>query len=544
MSSTAFLPTAVAIGVVGLSVVYLVFAKAGTEDEEPTLLKLPLIGDLHKSPITKPLLNWDAWARDNGAVVGTKLMGIVPIVILNTSNAATELFSRRSQWYSNRPPSVSMDMITGAEPGQCRFTLMHDYDAHLKLHHRLLTPSLGPVSAPRYMPLMELEANQLLRDLIEVLQGSAKEGYTITSSAIYPLLERTQSSIILALHYGMRIANFSDPTLHKVINVQTKVTHLAANPQLPDMIQPLRYLPAFLSPWQRSADKLYAEQVKLYTHLLNHGKNSAGWNATKQALRTAEKHAPSGVPDLELAFTLATSIQGGMETTPRQIQWLFVAALENRSFLRRAHEVLDAVVGRDRLPKFSDREQLGYIDAVVHEMLRWRPISPGSIPRRADKDDELDGVKIGKGAVIIANAWGIGRDRAVFDPALGDPQEFHPERWLQQDDASGEAKKSGIRNELPLPVFGQGRRMCLGKRVAIDGTFMQIANLLWAFDVQPGEQKVDAWDMSVTGFMTIPKEFSFKLVPRGPWVAEVINQSWQAADKDLANVMGTSTVAE
>ncbi|KAL2206731.1 cytochrome P450 2F5 [Sarocladium strictum] len=538
--ATTVSPTIVAIGVVGLSIVYYIVSKPASNDGSPAPLKLPLMSDLHKSPITQPLVNWSKWARENGDVVGTKLMGIVPIIILNTSDAATELFSRRSQWYSNRPPSVTMDMITGAEPGQCRFTLMHDYDAHLKLHHRLLTPSLGPISAPRYMPMMELEANQLLRDLLEILQGSAN---TISSKAAYPLLERTQSSIILALHYGMRIANFSDPVMHEVIDVQTKITHLAANPLLPDMLPFLRYLPGCLSPWQRSADQLYAEQEKLYMELFQHGKNSAAWNATKQALQTAKKVASDGVPDLELAFTLATSIQGGMETTPRQIQWLFVAAIQDPSFVHKAHDILDAVVGRDRLPQFSDREQLSYIEAIVHEMLRWRPISPGSIPRRADKADELNGVKIPKGAIIMANAFGIGRDSAVFDTQHGDLQEFHPERWLREQ-SDNETKTSGIRNELPLPVFGQGRRMCLGKRVALDGTFVQIAHLLWAFDILPAGEAVDPWNMSVTGFMTIPTEFKFKLVPRGPWVTDVVQSTWQAADKDLATVMGTSAVVE
>lgn len=47
-----------------------------------------------------------------------------------------------------------MEMITGAGPGESRFTLMHDYDAYLKLHHRILSPSLGPIAAQRYMPLM------------------------------------------------------------------------------------------------------------------------------------------------------------------------------------------------------------------------------------------------------------------------------------------------------------------------------------------------------------------------------------------------------
>ncbi|CAN9371239.1 unnamed protein product [Alternaria alternata] len=523
----------VLLAVGALAALYLYTNNKSQNVLQKPLLKLPLIGDLHSSPVEKPLINWSAWSKQHGPITVPKLFGIVPIVVLNSYEAVTELFSRRSQWYSNRPTSVSMEMITGAAPGCSRFTLMHDYDDHLKLHHRILSPSLGAPAAAKFQPLMELEAKQLLFDLATALRKST-DGSTITTKTIYPLLERTQSSVILALHYGLRIPRFEEPLLHEVIAIQSKVTHLAANPQLPDLVPFLRYLPAFISPWQKYADKLYAPQVDLYLRLFRHGKGAPGWNATKQAITTASKHAPvdSPVSDLDLAFTLATSIQGGMETSPRQLLWLFVAAIQNPVVLTRAHEVLDQFVGRERLPRFSDRNNLVYVDAVAHELFRWRPISPGSIPRRADRTDELDGVKIAKGVTIMANAWAIGRDEVVFDASLGDAQDFVPERWL---------RNGKLRGDLPLPVFGQGRRICQGKRVATDGTFMNIAHLLWAFDVEALEgEEVDPWEMRVVGFMTEPKPFKFRLKPRGKWVLDVVSKEWDSTEKSLEEVMGIS----
>jgi cytochrome P450 len=529
--------TTVFLAVSALTALFLYTNNKSKDATEKPLLKLPLIGDLHNSPIERPLVNWSAWSKQHGPITVPKLFGIVPIVVLNSYEAVTELFSRRSQWYSNRPASVSMEMITGAGPGRSRFTLMHDYDDHLKLHHRILSPSLGAPAASKYQPLMELEAKQLLFDLIAALEKS-RDDSTITTKTIYPLLERTQSSVILALHYGLRIPKFEEPILHEVIAIQSKVTHLAANPQLPDLMPFLRHLPAFISPWQRYADKLYASQVDLYMRLFRHGRDAPGWNATKQALATAPKHAPvdSPVSDLDLAFTLATSIQGGMETSPRQILWLFVAAMLNPAIMTRAHEVLDKVVGRERLPTFSDRQSLAYVDAIAHELFRWRPISPGSIPRRADRVDEFAGVKIAKGVTIMSNAWAIGRDETVFDPALGDAQEFVPERWLRD---------GKVRGDLPLPVFGQGRRICQGKRVATDGTFMNIAHLLWAFDVEAVQgEDVDPWQMVVVGFMTEPKPFKFRLKPRGKWVLDVVRREWENTEKSLEGVMGAANDVE
>lgn len=534
MSSSAFV---VFLAVSVLTLIYFYINNKNRYVQEKPLLKLPLIGDLHSSPIERPMVNWTAWSKQHGSIVVTRLFGVVPIVVLNSQEAVTELFSRRSQWYSNRPASVSMEMITGAKPGRSRFTLMHDYDEHLKLHHRVLSPSLGAPAANRYQPLMELEAKQLLFDMNNALENSI-DGRTVTTKALYPLLERTQSSVVLALHYGLRIPSFEDPVLHEIMDIQAKVTYLAANPQLPDLIPFLRHLPTSISPWQKYADKLYSSQLDLYMRLFNHGRDAPGWNATKQAIATASKHAPADNPvaDLDLAFTLATSIQGGMETSPRQMLWLFVAAIRNRDFLTHAHRVLDEVVGRNRLPRFADRNALAYIDAVTHELFRWRPISPGSIPRRADREDEYAGVKISKGVTIMANAWAIGRDKKVFDSSHGDIEEFVPERWLLN---------GKVRSDLPLPVFGQGRRICQGKRVAADGTFLNIAHLLWAFDVEECDgENVDPWSMVVVGFMTEPKSFRFRLKPRGRWVLDVVKREWEGTEKDLNMIMGIADDVE
>jgi len=80
---------------------------------------------------------------------------------------------------------------------------MHDYSTDLKLHHRILVPSLGPVAAPRYQTSMELESNQLLFDLMSAIDSTADGDGVTDISVAYPLLGRTQASVILAFHYGI-----------------------------------------------------------------------------------------------------------------------------------------------------------------------------------------------------------------------------------------------------------------------------------------------------------------------------------------------------
>lgn len=63
----------------------------------------------------------------------------------------------------------------------------------------------------------------------------------------------------------------------------------------------------------------------------------------------------------------------------------------------RGQAEIDRVVGRDRLPDFSDREQLPYISAICREVLRWRLIAPLAVSHATSKDDVYNGYFIPKG---------------------------------------------------------------------------------------------------------------------------------------------------
>lgn len=46
------------------------------------------------------------------------------------------------------------------------------------------------------------------------------------------------------------------------------------------------------------------------------------------------------------------------------------------SIQAKAQAELDAVVGLERLPDFSDRARLPYISALIWELFRWQPVAP------------------------------------------------------------------------------------------------------------------------------------------------------------------------
>ena len=150
----------------------------------------------------------------------------------------------------------------------------------------------------------------------------------------------------------------------------------------------------------------------------------------------------------------------------------------------RAHAELDAVVGRSRLPTFSDFSHLPYIRAMVKESLRWRPVAPSGVPHQSTEDDWYEGMFIPKGTVCITNIWHMNRDPKIFGE---NTEDFDPERYL---DASGGIVPgmSEIKEQGHF-AYGFGRRNCVGRHMADNSLFINIAVLLWATKI---ERKKDA----------------------------------------------------
>ena len=142
---------------------------------------------------------------------------------------------------------------------------------------------------------------------------------------------------------------------------------------------------------------------------------------------------------------------------------------------RRAQAEIDAIVGRDRLPTFADAPRLPYVQAIIREILRYRPPMPFLIPHAATEEDWYEGMYIPKGTICMANAWHCNHDREVFGE---DADEFRPERHL---DENGELLFGPFEtNQAGYITLGFGRRICVGKDLANESLFINTVRILWA----------------------------------------------------------------
>ena len=64
---------------------------------------------------------------------------------------------------------------------------------------------------------------------------------------------------------------------------------------------------------------------------------------------------------------------------------------------KKAQEEIDRVIKGNRLPEYSDQKHLPYVQAIVREVIRWKPIVPLGLPHASNDDDIYKGFFIPKG---------------------------------------------------------------------------------------------------------------------------------------------------
>ena len=127
--------------------------------------------------------------------------------------------------------------------------------------------------------------------------------------------------------------------------------------------------------------------------------------------------------DLELRDALMTLLVAGHETTATGLAWAFERLVRNPQVL-------------DRLTRtVSDGdEDRRYLDAVIKETLRTRPVGP-DMPRYITEPLELGGYRIPSGWWVNPSATLLHNLPRYFP----DPEEFRPERFLRGRSAGMDA---------------------------------------------------------------------------------------------------------
>ncbi len=75
----------------------------------------------------------------------------------------------------------------------------------------------------------------------------------------------------------------------------------------------------------------------------------------------------------------------------------FLAMAIHPDIQRRAQNEIDTIIGTHRLPEFEDRPSLPYVEALLRELMRWKPPLPLGVFYATTEDDTYYGYFIPKG---------------------------------------------------------------------------------------------------------------------------------------------------
>jgi cytochrome P450 family 135 len=169
-----------------------------------------------------------------------------------------------------------------------------------------------------------------------------------------------------------------------------------------------------------------------------------------------------GMGDAELRDQLMTLLLAGHETTATALAWAFELLFRRPDAMARLREEVDA------------GEETEYLDAVIEETLRLRPVVP-FVGRQLRQPMTLDGYELPVGVNVFPSIL-LAHTRAATFP---DPYAFRPERFLADE-------KPETFGWIP---FGGGTRRCIGAAFAQFEMRVVLRSILRAIELRPASDE-------------------------------------------------------
>lgn len=473
--------------------------------------QLPILGNLFNYPISSSL-PWESCAdlaKKYGDVMYFNVLG-QRIVMLSSIEAANEVFEKRSAIYSSRAKSVMLDDLVGMGWMISAMPYGERWRKTRRIFHQYF--NIGAVH--HYQEIQLRDARSFLKHLHE------------NPERFFHHIRHSFASTIMKAVYDIDVKEEDDP----YIDMAEKALEAPVQASQPgrfyvEVLPILKYVPAWFpgAEFKRLAARSKFNMDHLRKIPLDFVKENmkAGLARPSVALSMLEKIAdsPNKAQDEVIAGDAASiAYVGGADTTVSAVQCFFLAMLLHPEVQKKGQEELAAVVGPDRLPTFSDKPSLPYIESIVKEVLRWHLVTPLALPHLSTADDEIRGFFIPKGTVVIGNAWAILHDPVEYP----DPHLFKPERFLTANDLLDPNVQ-----DPEVACFGFGRRICPGRFLARNSLFILISSILHTYNIahmlDERGQPIDVQPAMTSGLISYPLPFPCDIKPRSAHSIALIN---------------------
>ncbi|KAM4641699.1 cytochrome P450 2F2-like [Discoglossus pictus] len=167
------------------------------------------------------------------------------------------------------------------------------------------------------------------------------------------------------------------------------------------------------------------------------------------------------------------------------------------------HKEIDQVIGQNQMPNMGHRNEMPYMNAVMHEIQRFAEVAPLGVPHCVTTETKSRRYTIPKGTDIYPLFFSVHRDPSQFST----PYKFNPNHFLDED--------GKFKNKKAMITFSAGKRVCLGEPLARRELFLFFTTILQNFTLTSKTQFTES-DITprMTGVFKFPIYYELSFVPR------------------------------
>ncbi|KAF8157199.1 cytochrome P450 [Crassisporium funariophilum] len=462
---------------------------------------LPLIGNLRDLPSGFEWKTYHQWCKDFDTDILYLNVAGVSIIVLDTSEAATELLEKRSSIYSGRARMPMMNELMG---WNFNFAFMQ-YGERWRRHRRLIHHSFHPTAAKRFRPHSLRASRNLINRFLDIPDD------------VIGNLRHMAGETIMSIAYGLDVLPKGDPYIAAAEEgVHTLSVAAIPGAFLVDTLPILINVPAWMPgagfqrkarEWKKVARTMIEKPFAAAKSNIAAGTSPSCFSSISLQKMDEGTNDDAYREDI-IQGTAGTMYAAGSDTTVSAVASAILGLLDKPDILRKAQEELDRVLKPGHLPDFDDEDSLPYITAITKETLRWRDVVPIAVPRLLSVEDEYKGYRLPAGSIIIPNAWAMLHDETVY----ADPFTFNPERFLKD----GKIDKS-VRDPAHA-CWGFGRRICPGRYMAFSAVWIAIATMLTVYDIKKAVDEngnvIEPTHEYISALVVVPKPYKCSIKPR------------------------------
>uniref|UniRef100_A0A4W6DUP0 Cytochrome P450, family 1, subfamily C, polypeptide 1 n=1 Tax=Lates calcarifer TaxID=8187 RepID=A0A4W6DUP0_LATCA len=411
-----------------------------------------------------PHITFARLAKKYGNVYQIRL-GCSDIVVLNGHRAIRQALIEQSTEFAGRPNFASFQMISGG-----RSVTFSNYGKQWKAHRKIAQSSLRAFSSANSLTktAFEQQVTAEAMELVQIFLRQSTDGRYFEPARKFTV---AAANIMCALCFGKRYGH-DDLEFRTLLKRLDKFGETVGAGSLVDVMPWLQSFPNPVRSLYENFKNLNEEFFTFVKDKVVQHRESFSPDVTRDMsdaiINVIEHGKDSGLTKEFVEATVTDLIGAGQDTISTALQWIMLLLVKYPDEQAKLQELIDKVVGPNRLPSSEDRRSLAYLDAFIYETMRFTSFVPITIPHSTTSDVTVDGLHIPKDTVVFINQWSVNHDTLKWK----DPHVFDPSRFLDENDSLDK----DITNNVM--IFSAGKRRCIGDQIAKVEVFLFFAILL------------------------------------------------------------------